>query len=143
MDRYVLDASILIGLKRAKKLSRLTRPIAQGKIVVPSYVLNSLRKNPRWREWIRRNEARVRATFQTTAEHEMFFRLVVNHGSADSNPHLAADDIQAITIASRRSLPLAIRDRSAEDIARGLGVRVLTLDELLNELAGHPAVKLL
>jgi uncharacterized protein YacL len=143
VDRHVLDASVLIDLKKARQVRLLTNPIARGKIVVPSYVLNSLRKSSRWRTWIQRNELRVRATFQTTAEHELFATLVVKHGSYDSNPRVAADDIQAITIASCRSLPLAMRDRPAEAIARGLGVRVLTLDDLLNQLAGRPPVRLL
>lgn len=143
MDKYVLDASVLIDLKKGKTLTRLINPIAQGKITVPSFVLNSLRKSSRWRAWIQRNEPRVRTTLQTSPEHELFASLVVKHGSHTSNPRVAADDIQAITIASCRSLPLAMRDRPAEAIARGLGVRVLTLDDLLNQLAGRPPVRLL
>lgn len=142
MDRHVLDASVLIDLKKAKQLRLLTNPVARGKIAVPSYVLNRLRKSPRWRAWIQRNELRVRATFQTAAEHELFYTLVVKHGSYDSNPRVAADDIQAITIASCRRAPLAMRDRPAEAIARALGVRVLGSEQLLNELAGQPAARL-
>lgn len=143
MDKYVLDASVLIDLKRANKLRRLTRPIDQGKIVVPSYVLNRLRKSVRWRPWIRRKQESVKKRIQLPAEQGLFAELQRKHGSGSSSPWLADDDIMAITIAACRRFPLAMRDPHAEDVAQALGVRVLNMDQLLNELAGLPAERLL
>jgi predicted nucleic acid-binding protein len=143
LQRFVLDASILIDLKRANKLRRLSRPIAQGRIVVPLYVLKRLRKHPRWREWIRRNERSVKEGLLLPEEHAVFQELVRKHGLESSSPWLAPDDIMAVTIAACRRFPLAMRDRHAEDVAQARGVRVLKMDQLLNELAGHPPVRLL
>jgi len=142
VHKYVLDASVLIDLKRANKLRRLTRPIDQGKIVVPSYVLNRLRKSVRWREWIRRKQESVKKRIQLPAEQELFAELLRKHGSRSSSPWLADDDIMAITIAACRQFSLAMRDPHAEDVARVLGVRVLNMDQLLNELAGLPTERL-
>jgi predicted nucleic acid-binding protein len=142
VDKYVLDASVLIDLKRSKQLRRLSKPIASRRIVVPLYVRKKIEQSSAWRGWIKRYGKAITATFQTTAEHRLFAKLIVIHGSEASNPRLADDDIQAVTIACCRGIPLAMRDRHAEDLARQLRVRVLHAQELLDELAGRPAQRL-
>lgn len=109
--------------------------------MVPSYVLKRLHK-PWWRGWLQRNEQKVKTTLKTRKEHQEYAGLIVQHASPTANPQLADDDIMAITIAHCRNLPLAMRDKNAERVARGLGVKVVTLEELL-ELLGSPQLPLL
>ena len=138
MAKFVVDVSLLIELRQRRQLGMLTRPIARGQIVVPYYVLKKLRK-PWWRDWLDRNESRVVAHLVTEEEHITYAELLTKFAAPESNPKLSDDDLMAIAIARCRDLPLAIRDNNAERVARGLGVRVVHLDEFLIELRGPPA----
>jgi uncharacterized protein YacL len=134
LPRHVLDASVLIDLKKGKHLRRLTGPIADRKVAVPLFVLHRLRRASHWRPWLKANESKVKVRLQTGQEHETFQKLMRRHGLPGSNPRLAADDIMAITIARCRNWPLVMRDAPAERVAQGLGVTVLHMDDFLAAL---------
>lgn len=138
-----MDASVLIELRNKKKLGRLAQPIRNGRVAVPLYVLNKLRRSAKWRSWLERNEENVKTRLNKPQEHQLYAQLSLEHATGDSNPHLAADDIMALTIAKCRNLPLAMRDANAERVASSLGISILHYEELLNVLAGQPARKLL
>lgn len=134
---HLVDNSILINLRRAKRLGRLTKFIQRGRIAVPDYTLKRLEKSRSWKVWVEKHRASLRTTLYTSQEAGQFARLLGVHGTSTSNPRLSVDDIMAIAIAICRGLPLAIRDTAAERVASELGVRCLGLDELLRELEGR------
>jgi predicted nucleic acid-binding protein len=142
LQRYVVDASALIEMRRNGQLRYLTRMVHHRQILVPVHVLKRLEKARSWREWLKRNRALV-TTSLVGREHEMYAELIVKHGSWSSNPRLQGDDIMGITMACCRSFPLVMRDRNAERVARSLDVDVLGIDEFLREIGGQPREKLI
>lgn len=142
MEKYVLDASAFIEIKRSRQLRYLTRPVRRGQVFIPVYVLKKLEKARSCRDWVSRNGARVRTNL-VAREHGVYASLIVQHASWDSNPRLQDDDVMAIAMAHCRDLPLVMRDRNAERVARALDVRVLSIREFLEELTGRPGERLI
>ena len=96
MRRVVLDLSALILIRQANLLRRLSGDIKAGRIAVAAYGLNNLNKNPRWRDWVARNEERVSVRPQGNDENELFYLLLSRHGSVTSNPFIDSDDLMVI-----------------------------------------------
>ena len=142
LQKYVLDASAFIEIRRSRQLRDLARSVRRGQVFVPVYVLKKLEKARSCRDWVSHNGSRVRTNL-VGQEHDVYANLIVQHGSWSSNPRLENDDIMAIAMAYSRALPLVMRDKSAERVARALGVRVLSVREFLEELTGRPGEKLL
>lgn len=137
MHRVLLDLSALILIRQANLLRRLSGDIKAGRIAVAAYGLNNLKKNPRWRDWVARNEARVSVRPQGNDENELFYLLLTRHGSVTSNPFIDSDDLMAIAIAQIRGFPVVMRDRAAEAVARGLAVQCVNVDQFIAELRGE------
>lgn len=134
MRRVLLDLSALILIRRANLLRRLSGDIRQRRIAVAAYGLNRLRKNPRWRDWVERNEHRVSVRPEANDEHELFYDLLTAYGSVDSNPFIEDDDLMAIAIARCRGFPLVMRDRAAEALARRVGVQCVNVEQFIAAL---------
>ena len=138
-EPYVLDASVLIDLKHRNKLKYLNKLINDGRVIVPAFVLNKLKKAPSWRKWVEDKTPKLRQTLNTPQEHVLFAKLMREHGH-----HIDADDLMAITIACCRKLPLVMRDNPAETVAHSLGVRCITdADSFLQEAKAGPQLHLL
>jgi len=142
LQRYVVDASAFIEMRRNRQLRHLTRLVRQDLVLIPVYVLKKLEKARSCRDWLRSHGSLV-STGLMGREHEVYYQLIVQHGSWSSNPRLQDDDIMGITIAYCRKFPLVMRDRNAERVARSLGVDVLGIDEFLREIGGQPREKLI
>ncbi len=126
-----MDLSILIEIRNNKRLPRLSGLIRAGDIAIVSYSLNRLKSAASWRAWLDRNREAVEVRLNPGPECRAFAALARDHCGMVSNPRIDEDDAMAITIASSRDWPLAIRDRAAEKVARSLGVTCITLEDLL------------
>jgi hypothetical protein len=124
-ERTVVDLSILIELRRTRRLRELTPVIRAGRIAVVNYALKKLNK-PSWRKWLDDNRASIEVRLLPGREQARFANLLVKHA-----PLLADDDVMAITIALERRWDLAMRDSNAERAARALGVDCIGLEGLL------------
>ena len=131
--RYVVDVSVLIELKRTRRLRQIRAAITSGSVAVPSYCLKKLEKRPSdWRDWLDRHRAQIEVRLNPGIERAEYARLQAQRHHLGAI--LAPDDLHAIVIASQRSWPLVMRDRAAERLALSLGVRILSADEWLMEV---------
>jgi len=134
LQRVLLDLSALILIRQANLLRRLSIDIKNGRFAVAQYGLNRLRRNPRWRGWVERNDHRLRVRPETAPEHELFHQLMRSHGSIECNPMISDDDLMAITIARIRGFPLVLRDKAAEQLATSLGVRCIQASDFIKDV---------
>ena len=140
--RVLLDLSVLIEVRRQKRMRLLGRAIRRQQVAVASYSLRRLRKSSSWRGWVNQNQQMLEVRLQPGREQALYAGLLRQHSQSSSNPWIADDDLMAITIASCRGWQLAMRDKNATAIAQALGVTVLGVEKFIRAFGGQQQTQL-
>ncbi len=69
----------------------------------------------------------------TNEENQLFYRLLIDHGTPECNPMISDDDLMAIAIAASRGWTLVMTDKAAERIARNLQVQIVAADDFIRQ----------